>query len=176
MPKRICPPDKIITDLYDSGMTPAQIGKHLGIKKNTICGRLRLSGHKLRTISEAIKINYKNGQKPVKYWEGKKQPLDMVENRINKIRGEKHYLWKGGKHRRGYRGNIEKKICADCGGKLNLGIHHKDLDHYNNAPENLQVLCVSCHMSLHKQMYWDAIKAGETPPKSNGIVGWSKDD
>ena len=176
MPKRICPPDKVIIDLYDSGMSPASIGEKLGIKKATICSRLSASNHKLRTISESLKLSYKNGLSPVKYWEGKKQSPEMVESRVSKIRGEKHYLWKGGESRRHYRDNIEKKICDNCGGKLNLGIHHKDLDHYNNDPENLQVLCVSCHMSLHKQMYWDAIKAGETPPKSNGLVGWRKDD
>ncbi len=68
-----------------------------------------------------------------------------------------------------------RERCETCGSTRSLAVHHKDFDHYNNDPENLQVLCVSCHMSLHKQMYWDAIKEGKTPQKSNGPVGWYRE-
>ena len=93
---------------------------------------------------------------------------------MEKIRGDKHWLWKGGKSVRRYREVVEKVECASCGGKLNLCIHHLDLDHYNNDPDNLQVLCVSCHLSLHKTLYWEAYRAGEETPKSNCAPGWDK--
>ena len=49
-----------------------------------------------------------------------------------------------------------------------------DFFHFDDRPENIQVLCVSCHMSLHKKAYWDAIHAGVVPTMSNGRVGWRK--
>jgi predicted DNA-binding protein YlxM (UPF0122 family) len=179
MPKRICPPNKVITDLYDSGMSPAEIGNHLGISKNTICSRLRNCGHKLRSISDAKKLSFERGtSKKSYYWTGKKQSKESIAKRVAKMTGKNNPRYIDGKHvgRGAYRRVIKKEKCSKCDVKKNLGIHHKDLDHYNNDPENLQVLCVSCHMSLHKQMYWESIKAGETPLKSNGIVGWVKDD
>ena len=117
--------------------------------------------------------NERGRHKVVKYWQGKKQPLEMVEKRISKIRGENHYLWRGGKSRRLHRGIIKKHKCAECNGKLNLGIHHKDLDYYNNDPDNLQVLCVSCHITLHKKLYWEAKRNG-AEYKTNSPIGWDK--
>ncbi len=61
-----------------------------------------------------------------------------------------------------------------CGTKKHLGLHHVDFDHYNDDPSNLAVLCVSCHMSLHKKAYWDAVHDGSEPRRSNGPVGWKK--
>jgi len=107
-----------------------------------------------------------------KYWLGKKQPAEMVERRVSKIRGDKHWCWKGGRARRPYRRKIKKSVCGKCGTTKSLGIHHKDFDHYNDAPENLEVLCVGCHMSLHKTAYWKAVHSGKNPPLSNGPVGW----
>lgn len=95
----------------------------------------------------------------------------MTERRVSKIRGENHYLWKGGDSRRDYRKKIKKISCEKCRGKLNPCIHHKDLDHYNNDPENLQVLCVSCHLELHKKLYWEAKRKG-VEYKNNSPIGW----
>jgi hypothetical protein len=48
-----------------------------------------------------------------------------------------------------------KPICEECkkeesefGRKMH--IHHKDKNRDNNKKDNLQILCVSCHMKLHK--------------------------
>jgi hypothetical protein len=100
------------------------------------------------------------------------QTPEQVEKRISKIRGENHGRWKDGMSRRGYRKFIVKEKCNRCSSKDGLGIHHKDNDHFNNDPDNLEVVCNSCHMSEHKKAYWKAIKEGQTPPKSNGPVGW----
>lgn len=43
--------------------------------------------------------------------------------------------------------NIKK--CEVCG-KLAHHIHHKDLNHKNNSPENLQCLCTLCHAKVHE--------------------------
>lgn len=178
MPTRKVPPEEVLKELYEQGLSAREISIKLGINKNTIASALRRYGISNRTSKEAKAIQAARGiVHPVtRYWLNKKQPAEMVEKRISKIRGKNHYLWKGGKSKRDYRGMITKEKCENCDSKYNLGIHHKDFDHYNNVPENLEVLCVSCHMSLHKQAYWDAIKNEEQPPRSNGPVGWKKSE
>lgn len=47
-------------------------------------------------------------------------------------------------------------------------------DHYDDRAENLQVLCVSCHISLHKKKYWESIRNGKSPKKSNAPCGWGR--
>ena len=54
-----------------------------------------------------------------------------------------------------YREMIDVSSCAECGSRDGLVVHHKNGDHYDNHPENLQVLCRSCHQSHHKQEWWD---------------------
>lgn len=175
MPKRKLPPNEIITGMYRSGLSSGEIAERFDVSPITVDSMLRRIGEPRRSTSDAAKLAHAKGRATApQYWTGKKQPPEMIEKRISAIRGENHYLWKGGASNRDYRGIVEKDACAGCGGRFDLGIHHVDFDHYNNAPEHHEVLCVSCHMSLHKQAYWDAVRAGEEPPKSNGPVGWTK--
>jgi hypothetical protein len=50
---------------------------------------------------------------------------------------------------------IKEARCECCGlstwnGKpIPLELHHKDLNHYNNDLDNLQILCSNCHMQAH---------------------------
>lgn len=39
--------------------------------------------------------------------------------------------------------------CNICGSTEGLVIHHKDKNRENNDPENLQLLCSSCHKKKH---------------------------
>ena len=94
------------------------------------------------------------------------QPIKKVR------RAEAHPNYKHGKATRLYRTMITKDKCRKCKTKDNLGIHHKNDDHYDNRLENLEVLCNSCHMSITKRKWWKAKKAGKPLPKSNGPVGW----
>lgn len=71
-------------------------------------------------------------------------------------------MYKHGKHwsrkRRLAKEALEERgvpldICERCGGteenpKL-IHFHHKDRDEWNNTPENVEVLCMSCHMKEH---------------------------
>lgn len=46
-----------------------------------------------------------------------------------------------------------KEKCDKCGYSKHIGCltkHHKDGDHENNLPENIQILCFNCHMELHR--------------------------
>jgi len=58
-----------------------------------------------------------------------------------------------------YRQLIKKEKCIKCGTTENLLIHHKDLDHFNNSLSNLEVMCLSCHMRLHKTLNHKGIKS-----------------
>ena len=176
MPKRKLPPDQDVIKMYESGMSTGEIAECYSVSPVTVVSAFRRMGYRLRSSSDAAKLRVARGRAdPPRYWEGKKQPPDMVEKRISKIRGPKHYLWKGGVSRRQYRDSITKVSCEGCTARSNLGIHHINFDHYDNRPENLQVLCVSCHMSLHKRAYWEAIHNDEDPPVSNGPIGWDRE-
>lgn len=41
--------------------------------------------------------------------------------------------------------------CEHCGTTTELEVHHRDLDPSNNVPDNLIVLCDSCHAEVHRQ-------------------------
>ena len=172
--KTLLPEPKIITS-YLSGESSGEIAEKYKVRPLVIIRLLRRNNIPRRLPKEAAKIRTESGRaNPAAYWTGKKQPKAMIESRTSKIRGEQHYLWKGGKSKRDYRKLRQKVKCENCGSRLNLGIHHKNLDHYDNEANNLQVLCVGCHMSLHKKLYWDAKRNGKPIPKSNSIVGWRR--
>ena len=44
-----------------------------------------------------------------------------------------------------------EKVCELCGSTENIDVHHKDFNHQNNSPENLILVCRSCHMKLQRQ-------------------------
>jgi len=67
--------------------------------------------------------------------------------------GEKNSFWKGGhsqSHYQRIRKTIKEQKCQSCGksdGRLDT--HHLDRDKSNNIPDNIVVLCASCHAFLH---------------------------
>lgn len=70
--------------------------------------------------------------------------------------------FKHGREVRIYRTMVEKDACVRCAATDNLCIHHKDGDHYNNTPSNLEVMCMSCHSSMHKAEWWRSRKASQS--------------
>lgn len=53
-------------------------------------------------------------------------------------------------------------ICRASG--IPLDIHHKDRNRANNDDSNLQVLCRTCHQSVHKNLTWsDELNTWDTP-------------
>jgi hypothetical protein len=97
-----------------------------------------------------------------------------IEARSRVVAGERNGNFKDGTQSRLYRKAVSKKHCAMCGSVEALGIHHTNDDHFDNRPDNLEVLCNSCHMSVTKRQWWDAKKSGLPLPKSNGPVGWCR--
>lgn len=61
-----------------------------------------------------------------------------------------------------YRQMIVKDKCFRCGATDQLVIHHKDHNHTNNVPENLEVMCSPCHTSHHKTEWWRSQKGGQS--------------
>lgn len=100
--------------------------------------------------------------------------MGIIAQGRGRRQGVTHYLYKDGSHNRLYRTLISKDKCHRCGTLHQLGIHHKNDDHYDNRVENLEVLCHPCHMSITKKAWWDAKKAGLPTPKGNGPVGWRR--
>lgn len=39
--------------------------------------------------------------------------------------------------------------CQMCGLKVNLCVHHLDMNKLNNKPANLITLCIFCHAKMH---------------------------
>jgi hypothetical protein len=70
--------------------------------------------------------------------------------------GEKNGRYKDGTESRAYEKLVTKRRCARCPATTKLLVHHKDGDHQNNDPDNLEVLCGTCHTRLHKLAYWAA--------------------
>jgi hypothetical protein len=62
---------------------------------------------------------------------------DMVRPSVTK---STHHM-RARKHR--------KSACERCGGTARLNAHHKDRDYTNNAPDNIETLCVWCHQGDH---------------------------
>ena len=173
MPKRKLPKDDKVISLYKQGYSSNEIAKMYNLANGSTVVKMLKKHGVTRTYSEAQKQSFSKGRKPTKFWEGKKQPPEMVEKRISKIRGKNHYLYKDGLSTRKYRDTVKKEKCSLCNSKKNLCIHHSDFDHYNDDPDNLVVLCVSCHISLHKTEYWRCKKLG-LEYKNNAPIGWRK--
>lgn len=41
--------------------------------------------------------------------------------------------------------------CEVCGSQNAIDVHHRDKDTNNNRPENLQRICRSCHVRIHRK-------------------------
>ena len=89
--------------------------------------------------------------------------------------GKENGRYKDGTQARGYRSLVVKTQCDRCGSTRTLGIHHENDDHFDNRPENLRVLCNSCHMSITKKKWWDAKKRDGVATKSNAPIGWTRE-
>lgn len=174
MPKRVDLPEQEIAGLYRGGLSWPQLGERYGVSPVTLARRMAKIGVTSRSDKEAAAIAREAGRVPkTRYWLGKKRSAESRSKQAASISGENNHRWKGGKDDpRRYRKVIEKVECERCLVRSRLAIHHKNGDHYDDRRENLAVLCASCHASVHKQAYWDAVKAGKEPPRSNAPIRW----
>lgn len=137
--------------LYDSGFSPAEIGKRLGVSDHTIRERLKQSGINFRSRAEAIKLQYKRS--------GRKSAMFGLT-------GPDCPNWKGGKtishgyalihapnHPRAVKGYVREHILVwekHHGRMLPDGwiIHHMNGKSLDNHPENLLAMPNKKHSRL----------------------------
>jgi hypothetical protein len=180
--------------LYRSGLSIHAVAEQVGCCAQTVSNILRKSDIKRRGTNNTDKwdkrkeeIEYlyfvcdMSQEQIAEYFGSHQAMIGRVMHRLGIKRlsvgrrcGSSHNQFKDGKSTVLYRTLIQKDRCRKCGATENLGIHHKNDDHYDNRLENLEVLCNSCHMSETKRKWWAAKKAGLPTPKSNGPVGWER--
>lgn len=67
---------------------------------------------------------------------------------------------------------VAKIKCEKCGTTSGLlDVHHRDLNVMNNKTDNLQVLCRSCHLKIHRKVPVKkcSVKGCERNSRSNGM-------
>jgi len=67
---------------------------------------------------------------------------------------------------------IMKKECNNCGfdNIKALEIHHKDRNHRNNNPNNLEIFCRNCHKLEHYEDDVKRIKAVRNKPSKMSLA------
>lgn len=85
-------------------------------------------------------------------------------------RGEEHPHWKGDDAKASSGRARARKVftdpepCERCGGPGEQR-HHRDEDPLNNAPENIEWICASCHTTHHQLKRW-----ADRPPEEHERV------
>jgi hypothetical protein len=71
--------------------------------------------------------------------------------------------------RRTYALFIGENRCSVCGKDSGrLDVHHIDFNEQNNNPENLKLLCRSCHMKTHRVIKTCSVENCDRPVKGHG--------
>lgn len=170
-------PEESIVEDYKRGTSRSEICKAHGTNYARLRSILRSAGVPIRSIAEQHTLDIALGKRTRSgAIRPRANPEDVKRNRRQRALGANNPNWRHGKECRGYRGVVEKLICDECGSGENLAVHHIDFDHFNNATDNLRVLCIHCHLSLHKREWWSSTKSGITPSISNRAHGWRKKD
>ena len=130
----------VIKEMINDNKPKFEIARVVGVKYDTLKKYLKEWG-----------INYTGNQhrKGMPHFEGR-TPIEEYLN--GNIRVEAHKLRK-----RLLEEGIKEEKCEKCGctewlgEKIPLELHHKNMNHYDNSLENLQILCPNCHALIHKQ-------------------------
>lgn len=136
-----------IERLYEQGKSGTDIDDLLGLPRST-SGRYLARRNKARNRKDAQILRHANPDKRVKQY----------------MRGTDHPNYRTGRwtSRSVYRRMVVRDKCSVCGkNEGQIDAHHKNHDHFDNDPDNLMVLCASCHSRLHMQAYWLKVKSGE---------------
>ncbi len=126
----------LILEMESKGRPLVEVARTLNIKYDTLKKYLNILG-----------INYKcnPNRKGIPHNESRKDILEFLNGNATNSRKRIKLIECG----------IKEEKCECCGlsewmGKpIPLELHHKDFNHYNNALDNLQILCANCHMQAH---------------------------
>jgi hypothetical protein len=83
-----------------------------------------------------------------------------IQSRVRANLGTRNGRYRHGMASTMYRAMVQKRECIRCSTVEALCIHHKDGNHRNNTPDNLEVLCMACHSRMHKSEWWRSRKGG----------------
>jgi hypothetical protein len=156
--------DRDIVARYRRGESTYSIARSYQVDFKTVQRRLIHNNVAIRSLQEANLLQSKlpvgvcsicGAEFPRKHGDRKQtcssECLAELKRR-NNLR-ENHPAWKDG--RAVYRAIMlddlgKPKVCERCGrSDVPVEIHHKDRDRANNAPDNLEVLCINCHRRTH---------------------------
>lgn len=144
----------ILVEMYKTKSAYA-IAKHFGCDTNTIISRLKEYNIPTRDYSASQKNRFK--QNPESHgWKGKKhsdeQRREWSIERFGKYRGKENPAYKNGQWAGRWYRRFRGSKCEICGSTIDLCMHHKDGDHFNNSPENWITVCRNCHIKIHTEM------------------------
>ena len=153
-------------------LSQRQIAKKLGYSQFKVKYLMKRYGINARTFSEAQKVNEQNPFKQLRTKAQKKHMSKVMQEswKRNPNQGMvgKHHLEETkrkitaqqtttgqSRNTKEYKKLAEQLFegkCLKCGVKEDgLHVHHKNGNHYDNSPENLELLCRRCHISLHRK-------------------------
>lgn len=130
--------EQLIRDLISDNTPIIEISRQLHVKYDTLKKHLKNLG-----------INYEGNphRKGLPHLEARKDASIYFDNtRLISASKLRNILIRDG---------YKECKCERCGlsewmgQPIPLELHHKDLNHYNNNLDNLQILCSNCHMQVH---------------------------
>ena len=151
-------------------LSQRQIAKKMDCSQFKVKYLMREYGINARTFSEAQKVNEQNPwkHKTKKHKEriSKARKKSWEKNPKQGMKGKHHteetkrkiaepQITTGqSRNFKEYR-KLAKQLfdgtCSTCKSDKEICVHHKNGNHYDNSPENLELLCRKCHMSLHRK-------------------------
>lgn len=164
--------------MYASGASIREIGRVKNRSHTNIRRHLLKRGVKLRNHSEAAERQRKYVPcvicgclfNPAKN-HGRKTCSDGCFTQLmHRIQlDDQNSNWcHGGSQSRYQRVARESKhyVCEECGASnVRLDVHHKNKDKSDNSPNNLKILCVSCHAKEHYENGDCSIRGAPKPPE-----------
>lgn len=126
----------LIKELEKSNTPLMEVSRILGIKYDTLKKHLTTLGIYYRKNPNRKGLVHKESRKSLNY---------VLNSNISNSAKRIRLIEEG----------IKEAKCECCGlyewmGKpIPLELHHKNMDHYDNRLDNLQILCSNCHMQAH---------------------------
>lgn len=155
--------DDVVIKLYLSGKSTNAIGEMFGVSHRAISDRLKRNGVYIRNKKEAAEPQRRYNTCVIcgkvfsarrewgKNYGRKTCSPECMHTHLRNISIDRNMTHGGsqGRYQRIARESKEQ-VCEECGRRdVRLDVHHIDHDKCNNNPENLRMLCVSCHARFH---------------------------
>ena len=128
----------IVNEMINNNRPKFEIARVLNVKYCTLDKNLKLLGIEYAGNPSRKGIPHYSGRKPIEEYFG-----ENINVSASKLRSS---LIKSG---------LKEEKCECCGlsewmgKKIPLELHHKNMNHYDNRLENLQILCSNCHSLAH---------------------------